>query len=248
MSKELERFINENKDAFDTRMPDPALLQRIQKQMMHGKTKKKTVLISMQTLYRVAAVLVLMAGASIFLLLQKNTLADKTAMVTVTKPAVPVRKSTENEQVSVEQAVRERNDVRELSVNRDKQLLFAKLNDMGSSSERLTAAAGAYHLKNTGNDIVDALVKTMNTDPSTNVRLAALEGLSKFYREAYVRKQLIASLKKQGDPMVQIELIQLLTKMRETAILNELDRIVKDGNTMEAVKDHAYSSLLSLRS
>ena len=157
-------------------------------------------------------------------------------------------KATEENKEPVAEIASQKNTAIDESINQRKQVLFAKLNDMGSSSERLSAAAQAYELKNTGNDIVDALVKTMNTDPSTNVRLAALEGLSKFYREAYVKKQLIASLKKQSDPMVQIELIQLLTKMKETTILNELERIVKDGNTMDAVKDHAYSSMFSLRS
>jgi len=247
MSKKLEDFINENKEAFDTQMPNPAMLQRIQDQMS-GKAKKKAVLIPIQTLRVAAAILVLMAGTTVYFLLQKNTVTEKTAVATVIKPAAPAVKTTEESKEPVAEIPSHKNTAIDESINQRKQVLFAKLNDMGSSSERLSAAAQAYKLKNTGNDIVDALVKTMNTDPSTNVRLAALEGLSKFYREAYVRKQLIASLKKQSDPMVQIELIQLLTKMKETTILNELERIVKDGNTMDAVKDHAYSSMFSLRS
>ncbi len=247
MSNDLERFINENKEAFDTKMPNPAVLQRIQDQMQ-GKAKKKAVLIPMQTLRWAAAILVIMAGTTVYFLLQKNTVTEKAAVATVVKPAVPMVKDSEETKEPLATTASQKNTAIDEAIHQRKQILFAKLNDMGSSSERLSAAAQAYELKNTGNDIVDALVKTMNTDPSTNVRLAALEGLSKFYREAYVKKQLIASLKKQNDPMVQIELIQLLTKMKETAILNELERIVKDGNTMDAVKDHAYASMFSLRS
>lgn len=247
MSKELEDFIHQNKEAFADKTPDPAILARIQEQML-GKTKKKAVLIPMQTLHWAAALVVLMAGATTFWVLQKKPVTERMEMATTAKPEIPVAKKADENKVLIEQPIRSVQDEVPNEINLRKQVLFAKLNDMGSSSERLTAAAEAYHLKNTDNDIVDALVKTMNSDPSTNVRLAALEGLSKFYREGYVRKQLIASLKKQTDPMVQIELIQLLTKMKETAILNELDRIVKDGNTIDAVKDHAYSSIFSLRS
>jgi HEAT repeat protein len=103
-------------------------------------------------------------------------------------------------------------------------------------------------MKNEDNDIIDALTKTLNTDPNTNVRLAALDALSEFYRESYVKKKLISALKKQTDPMVQISLIKLLTQMREHSILKELDKMVKDGSTPEAVKDHAYESIFLLRS
>jgi hypothetical protein len=63
-----------------------------------------------------------------------------------------------------------------------------------------------------------------------------------------VKKKLVGSLKKQNDPMVQIALIELLTSMREKSILRELDKIVNDTRTIEAVKDHAYSSIFTLRS
>jgi hypothetical protein len=119
---------------------------------------------------------------------------------------------------------------------------------MGSPSQRMRAAIQAYEMKDTDKEIVDALVKTMNTDPNTNVRLAALDALAKFHREPYVKKQLLGAMSKQKDPMVQIGLIELLTKMKQTSILKELDKMVKDGNTMEAVKDQAYSSIFTLRS
>jgi hypothetical protein len=48
--------------------------------------------------------------------------------------------------------------------------------------------------------------------------------------------------------MVQVELIQVLTKMKQTSILSELEKLVKDANTNEAVKDRAYSSILTLGS
>ncbi len=88
----------------------------------------------------------------------------------------------------------------------------------------------------------------MNNDPNTNVRLAALEAIAKFHRESYVRKQLTAALKKQKDPIVQVELIQVLTKMKQTSILGELEKLVKDVNTDKEVKDRAYASILTLGS
>ena len=256
MKTELEDFISENKEAFDNRMPDPAVLERIQQQMRTlNQKKEKTVVISMRVLLRVAACLIVMAGAATYWILQKEEPAKTEARVTAERTPQP--KNTEEKTTDILVADNKPNVLAsQVSTNKTideelasrKMLLFAKLNNMESPSQRLTAATQASQLKNTGNDIVDALVKTMNTDPSTNVRLAALEGLSKFYKESYVKKQLIASLKIQKDPMVQIGLIELLTRMKQTIILDELDKIVKDGNTMDAVKDHAYSSMFTLRS
>ena len=83
-------------------------------------------------------------------------------------------------------------------------------------------------------------------DPNSNVRLAALDGLSRFYRDNYTRKKLLASLKKQNDPLVQIALIGLLTRMRESGIVAELEKMVEDQATEKTVKDCAYSSILQL--
>jgi hypothetical protein len=258
MSKQLEDFINKNRGAFDTRMPDPAVLQRIQQQVAgDGQKKQKGILVPMRMVRLAAACCVLLAGIALYQVSEKTATKEITARVNKTVPenipqAIPLTQpaataAIENDKINGSHPV-----TRNESVARDiaarKQVLFASLNNMESPSQRLEAAMRAAETSHAGKDIVDALVHTMNTDPSSNVRLAALDGLGKFYREPYVRKQLIASLKKQKDPLVQIGLIDLLTKMKEASIVNELDRIVKDGNTMEAVKDHAYSGIFTLRS
>jgi HEAT repeat protein len=90
------------------------------------------------------------------------------------------------------------------------------------------------------------LVKTMNNDPNSNVRLAALEALSKYHREPYVKKQLIESMTLQKDPVVQIALIEFLSKLRNTNIKNALQKIAEDNNTDKPVKDQAYSTLTKI--
>jgi HEAT repeat protein len=94
--------------------------------------------------------------------------------------------------------------------------------------------------------VVTALVRTMNEDPNTNVRMAALDALSKFYEEPAVRKALIRSLEKQKDPIVQIALIQLLVRMKEKGVVNDLKRIVDDNEVLTPVKDEAYTGILKL--
>jgi len=128
-----------------------------------------------------------------------------------------------------------------------KLVMLASLRDMDSPARRITAVSQSSEYKMAGRDIVSALLGTLNNDPNTNVRLAALDGLARFYHEAYIRKQLIASLKAQKNPTVQIALIELLTRMKETAVLTELDKIVSSDTTINAVKDCAYSGMFKLR-
>jgi hypothetical protein len=127
-----------------------------------------------------------------------------------------------------------------------KLLLMSMLENQQSASQRVLGANVAYKMKNTDDEIIIALVRAMNEDPNSNVRLAALDALRKFYQQEYVRKTLIASMSTQKDPVVQIALIRLLTEMKEKEIVHELQRITTDDETLPAVKDEAHVALYQL--
>ena len=271
MKDDLEKFVRNNQDKFDTKIPDPAVLDRILEQMrVKQDVKPKGIVIPFRVIRWAAASLILVACGIVFWTLQRrpetgivktkiasgvdvksleNDSAKQAQPAGIVKNEAPKRKSVDA--VDEDLTIRKQALFAKLKTERlssEKRVMFAGLNNMESPASRITAASGVYKLKNTGNDVVDALVKTLNNDPNTNVRLAALDGLARFYRDGYVRKKLVASLKKQQDPLVQITLINLLTRMRESGILEELDKIVNDENTQKAVKDCAYSGIIQLRS
>lgn len=127
-----------------------------------------------------------------------------------------------------------------------KQMMMAMMNNDQSASQRMTGVAVAYKFEKADDEIVNVLVKTMHEDPNTNVRMAALEALSKFHEDPSVRKELIHSLSVQKDPIVQIALIQLLVTIKEKSVMKDLERMTKDKTMMKAVKDEAYSGILKL--
>jgi hypothetical protein len=131
-------------------------------------------------------------------------------------------------------------------VEDNKRLMMAMLDNQQSASQRLMGATVAYELKQADDDIVRVLVKTMNEDPNSNVRLAALDALSKFYKQSHVRNALVNSLSTQKDPIVQIALIRLLVQMKEKEVVNELEQITRDGQVIKAVKDEAHAGILKL--
>jgi hypothetical protein len=127
-----------------------------------------------------------------------------------------------------------------------KQMMMAMMTNPQSASQRMLGVAASYQLEKADDEIVNALLKAMNEDPNTNVRLAALDALSKFHQQEHVRMALISALAKQKDPVVQISLIRLMVEMKEKSVIKELDRITKDKEMIKAVKDEAYSGLLKL--
>lgn len=179
--------------------------------------KKSKVIFFSPVLYRIAAgVVLLMAGVTIGYWVNKN-----------------------NEQ---ERQLAEM----KLEMEKNRQVMLAMIDNQQSASQRMQGVSVAYELKEADDEVVTVLVKTMNEDGNTNVRLAALEALSKFSHEPGVRKALLQSMSSQKDPVVQIALIQIMVKLKEKGVVKELEKMTKDGSTMKAVKDEAYSGILKL--
>lgn len=127
-----------------------------------------------------------------------------------------------------------------------KLMMQSMLGNEGSASQRLQGVNVALTMATADDEVVNALVRTLNEDPNSNVRLAALDALGKFQGESAVRKALISSLATQNDPVVQIALIQLLVRMKEKTVIKDLERIVEDEKNIKAVKDEAYNGILKL--
>jgi hypothetical protein len=134
----------------------------------------------------------------------------------------------------------------EKQMQETKTMMMALLDDQSSAGQRIQGVSVAYKMEKADDEIVNALIKTMNQDPNINVRLAALDALSKFHQQPHVRSALIKSLGTQTDPAVQIALIRLLVEIKETQTLKELQRIANDENVLPAVQDEAHAGILKL--
>lgn len=127
-----------------------------------------------------------------------------------------------------------------------KAFMQAMLQNQSSASQRLQGVTVAMQMTSADDDVVNALVRAMNEDPNSNVRLAALDALARFSEEPNVRQTLVHSLSTQTDPLVQIALIQLLVRMKEKSVLKDLQRMVEDETNLKAVKDEAHNGILKL--
>jgi hypothetical protein len=121
-------------------------------------------------------------------------------------------------------------------------LMFNLLSDE-SASERIKAVSYADDMNNPGNDIIDALFNTLNTDDNVNVRLAALDAVNKFSRDHRVRDSLVASLRLQKEPILQIILINILSGQKEKKAKQTIKEILQNKETLAPVKDVAEKGL-----
>jgi len=88
--------------------------------------------------------------------------------------------------------------------------------------------------------LVGALVNTLNTDGSPNVRLAAANALQKFAISSdTVRAELVRSLEFQTEPIVQIALISMMVELEEKSAIGKLKQLVENDGTFPEVKKQA---------
>lgn len=113
-----------------------------------------------------------------------------------------------------------------------------------TASERLkaintidTASASA------GTNIIGALVYAMNYDRSPNVRTAAVEALGRYIGRDTVRAEIVHSLGEQDNPLVQITMINVLTKAREKSAIGPIMKIADNENSLPEVRQTAEIAL-----
>lgn len=147
-----------------------------------------------------------------------------------------VMKSSQEQKLSTLQA-----EVTELK----KTAMFTLLKDE-SSSHRLLAVSYADEMEAPDDNIVEALIMTLNNDKNVNVRLAAAYALAKFSGHPSVSDSLVKSLSLQTDPILQITLINILVERKEKNAIVPIQQIITDENTLEEVKTIAEDRVKTL--
>ena len=115
-----------------------------------------------------------------------------------------------------------------------------------SASERIQAVNQSYALDQVDEALTQLLINTLNFDANVNVRLAAGQALARFEGEPGVREALIQSLSIQTDPNVQITLIELLVVIREKRAVRPLQRLARQQQAIDAVRQKAQEGLSQL--
>jgi hypothetical protein len=125
-------------------------------------------------------------------------------------------------------------------------LVAMSLMQQQSAVERLRGVNYTVRMENPDEDVVEALVRTLRSDSSVDVRMAAADALRKYSGRAAVRMALVESLAVQDSPMMQMVLIDALVDSRERRAGPALERLRQTPDVDPAVKTRAVKALREL--
>jgi hypothetical protein len=127
-----------------------------------------------------------------------------------------------------------------------RQTVAMSLLSQTSPSSRLEGVSWSSQVTNPTEKTLEILFRTLNSDPNTNVRLAAVDALYLFRDRPSVKNSLIQSLAKQSSPLVQVALIDLLVGIRESRAADALKQLLQSAKLNPEVKSHAELGLKQL--
>lgn len=247
MNDQLKKFIEDNRDDFDHLEPSTNILFKIKRELKDlPKEEKGGMRLVINYKWLVAAT-ILITLSTTYLFLKKDTLDQAIQQQTNVKttPAVVEAQKTlaqpEDNVVNLPSKV----SVKKVLKNENLLTVYANLVDSTSASTRLAAVLSIQKSNTISYDVIDKLAQTLNHDSNSNVRLAALNLMSKYAQDSYVNNVFMLSLSNQKDPLLQLGLMELLRQTDSPKLDDKLYALANDPNTLSEVKDQAYLILLN---
>ena len=125
-------------------------------------------------------------------------------------------------------------------------LLTVSLLQQQSASERLRGVSMSYQAEQHDPEVETALLHTLKYDPNVNVRLAALDAISKSVSQNALRQELLQSLPNQPSPLLQIAIIDLMVQNHATESLDIFKRMMQNPEINVSVKKKIQQSIQQL--
>lgn len=129
------------------------------------------------------------------------------------------------------------------NINEMKQMMLLTMLNKQSPSERIKAVSLTNEIETPDNDVVNALCNTLLIDQNANVRMATIKALARFHQNEKIRKTLVKALQSEENPMIQIELINLLVTINEHKAVKPMKDIINEKDTEDIVKQIAEEGL-----
>ncbi|MBX3750979.1 MAG: HEAT repeat domain-containing protein [Opitutaceae bacterium] len=126
------------------------------------------------------------------------------------------------------------------------QLVGYSLLQQQPAGERLKGVLAAQQLNGESDEVITKLINTLALDPSTNVRLSALEALYQHADKDVVRAGVLASLTREQNPLVQVSMIDFLVAARDREAAPTLQDLARSDKVDRSVRDAAQRALVQI--
>ncbi|HUC54361.1 MAG TPA: zf-HC2 domain-containing protein [Candidatus Cybelea sp.] len=117
-----------------------------------------------------------------------------------------------------------------------KQLVVLSMLQQQSASARLEGVTWSTREQQLDPQVLSALLHTLRYDQSVDVRLAALDALSRHSRQPQVHKGVLDSLQQEQSPLVQVALIDLMLEWRDRDAAHRLQELEQTPNLNPTVR------------
>lgn len=126
------------------------------------------------------------------------------------------------------------------------QLVGYSLLQQQPANQRLKGVLAAQDLASPNEQVITQLISALALDPSTNVRLTALESLYPHAEKDVVRAGVLASLEREQNPLVQVAMIDFLVAARDREAVSTFEQLSRRDNINTSVRDAARRALAQL--
>jgi anti-sigma-K factor RskA len=120
-----------------------------------------------------------------------------------------------------------------------RQMVALSMLQQQSASGRLEGVTWTQSEERLDPQVLAALLHTLRFDPSVDVRLAALDALSRHSAQPQVRSSVADALQGQQSPLVQVALIDQLVEWRDSHAAGHLRKLRQDPNLNPTVRERA---------
>lgn len=141
-----------------------------------------------------------------------------------------------------------RDQMDELSseVNQMREVMMMSLLDNDSATERLKAVNISADIPTSEPRITEALLRTLNSDPNVNVRIAAVEALLHHAEDPDVREGLVRSISRQSSPLVQAALADAMLLLQEERSVEEFRNLLEQEEVDVTLRDKLENTIAKL--
>ncbi len=127
-----------------------------------------------------------------------------------------------------------------------KQDMMLAMLDNRSVSKRIQAVNYSEDIAMPDAKVLEALIDRLHFDGNVNVRLAAVEALSRYSENEKVKDAFIKSLTNETNPNIQIAVIQFLVEVQDKRARAPMQKLLEHSETPKFVKDQVNEGLVIL--
>jgi hypothetical protein len=120
-----------------------------------------------------------------------------------------------------------------------RQMVALSMLQQQSASQRLEGVTWTRREEHLDPQVLSALMHTLRYDQSVDVRLAALDALSRHAGQPQVKKTVVDALQEQQSPLMQVALIDQLVEWRDEEATPGLEKLRKLPNLNPTVRQRA---------